>query len=154
MKINDPRLIAAAREYLVKRVGISGANTQFFVYLLEGEDFAEFRKLLEKGEEEKADSLKVITIYMKKEALLREKTVLLADLLGLSDYEDRACFISETMSQRERFLPLERVKKEQLQEYLEKVKAGMDVEQAKRELGLNPNISEFETIHESFDCDD
>ena len=152
--IKDPDLIGAARKFLVGRVGISSANTEYFLHLLEGEEFAAFKNSLEKGEVGNAESQKVLSAYLKGSAKLREKAILLANLLGITDEEDRACFIAETVSRRERFLALEKVTAEQLQTYVEKVKSGMSTEQAMRELRLAPNMAKFETVHESFDFED
>ncbi len=154
MDIHGPNFIGAAREYLVKRVGISSANTQLFLYLLEGEDLAGFRALLEKGEEENADSKEVIGYYLKRQAALRQKAILLADLYGLSDPDDRISFIADTMLQRERFLPLEKLETSRMKEYAEKVKAGMDARKALGELGLRPDGPSFETVYDSFDWED
>lgn len=151
--IDDPELIRAAREFLIAKVGLSGAHMSFFLYLLEEEEFAGFRALLERGEAQKADSEKIVSLYAKRVAALREKAVLLADVYGIDDEEERACFLVETVSRRERFLPLERTDARQLKRYAEEVKAGMSAERALKELGL-PQKPKIQTIRESFDTED
>lgn len=154
MENKSPASIKAAREFLEPKVGLLQVNEKFFLYILDEPDLADFKSLLLSGKPIEADTKKIISTYLKRLAALREKVVVLADIIGITDYEELSCFIVDTMLREDCFTVLEKSDIEHIKSYVQKVKEGMNYKDALKELGLPPDVTVYDIIRESFDTDD
>lgn len=154
MEKNSSELIIGARKFLRGKVATTSANEPFLLYILEDPALADFKSLLLSEEPNKEDSKTLLKIYLKRLNALTKKVLVLAEIIGITDYEELSCFIVDTTFREDCFATFENLDIEHIKSYVQKVKEGMNYKDAIKELGLPPDITVYNIIRESFDTDD
>ena len=153
-KANNIMIKKKAMAYLKGKVGMQQTYLEFFVYLLDDPKLSKFKVLLENDKADSVDSTKIISIYLKRKALLHSKIVFVGDLCGITNEDDFACFEEEIMANRNRIESIDKTEIIKLKAYIKKVNDGLSVENALKQLKITPDILNYETVTISTSVED